>query len=71
MLKRFYHDDPVAERAGEGAVGLVDHGNDVVAAVELAVGLAELEDGGDDDLAGVLLEQPLQLLIVAPPRVMA
>ena len=42
-------------------MGLVHHGDDVAAVVEDAVGLAELEDRRDDDLAHVLPQQPLQL----------
>ena len=51
-----------AEVALLGAVGLVDHGDDVVAVVEDARRLAELVDRRDDDLAHVLRQQPLQLL---------
>ena len=50
-----------AEVALLRAVRLVDHRDDVAAVVEDAVGLAELEDRGDDDLAHVLRQQPLQL----------
>src|SRR5207253_2932695 len=50
-----------AEVALLGAVRLVDEDDDVVAVVEEAVGFPELVDGGDDDLAGVVLQEALQL----------
>ena len=45
-----------------GAMGFVDHDDDVRAFVEPAAGLAELVDGGNEHLAHVLPEQLLQLL---------
>ena len=51
-----------AEVALLRAVRLVDHHDDVAAVVEDAVGLGELVDRRDDDLADVLRQQPLQLL---------
>ena len=38
--------------------------DDVAPVVQDAVRLGELEDGGDDDLAGVLRQQPLQVVLV-------
>ena len=34
-----------------GTVCLVDHHDDIVAAVDVGLGVFELEDGGDDDIA--------------------
>ena len=45
-----------------GAVRLVHHHDDVRALVQAAVRLAELVNGGDDDLAGIGRQQALQLL---------
>ena len=42
-------------------VGLVDQSDNVAAVVQHPFDLAELEDCGNDDLAYVLLKQPLQL----------
>jgi hypothetical protein len=42
-------------------VGLVDESYDVPPGVENAFRLAELEDGGDDDLTDVLPEEPLEV----------
>lgn len=45
-----------------GAVGFVDHRDDVGAVVEHTVGFTELVDHRDDDLAGTLAQQGLQLV---------
>ena len=45
-----------------GAVGFVHQGDDVLAVVQHAVGLAKFEDGGDDDLAGVLPQQGFEFV---------
>ena len=51
-----------AEVAFLGAVGFVDHHDDVVPGIHVREGIAELVDGGDDDLAGAFLQQIMQLL---------
>ena len=50
-----------AETSLLGAVRFVDEHDDVVAIVEHPFCFPEAEDGGDDDLAGVLLEQTHQI----------
>ena len=44
------------------AVGLVGQHDDVVAVIQNPLRLAEPEDRGDDDLAGILGQQPLQFV---------
>ena len=55
----------LAEVALLGAVRLVDHEDDVLTVVECPRNLAEFEDGGDEDLSHVLLEEGLKLLLAA------
>ena len=46
------------------AVRLVHHHDDVVAAVDVGLGVLELEDGGDDDIACVVLQKLVQCVDV-------
>ena len=48
-----------------GAVCLVDHEDDVLALIERPRNLAEFEDGGDEDLSHVLLEEGLKFFLAA------
>ena len=50
-----------AEASLLSAVRFVDEHDDVAPIIEHAIGFPEAEDGGDDDLAGVLLEQAHQI----------
>ena len=55
----------LAEVALLGAVRLINHKDDVLALVERPRDLAEFEDGGDENLSHVLLEEGFKLLFAA------
>ncbi len=50
-----------------GAVGFIHQDDDVLTVIQHAAGLAKFEDGGDDDLAGILAQQRFKFLARSRP----
>jgi hypothetical protein len=60
VRQRFAHLD--SQVAFLGAVRFIHQHHDILAVVEHAIDLAKFKDGGDDNLARILAQQPLQFL---------
>ena len=55
------HAHLLAQVAFLGSVSFVDHDNDIITGIQFAINLAELENGGDQDLAHITTEEFDQL----------